>query len=66
MPGTFSTASCAPYRDDRADGYAHACPIPAELLERPALEVARAVAALPVTDGEIRAARAEHALQRTT
>jgi hypothetical protein len=70
---TFAVLMCAyagqvllgelpgPYRDDHARRYARACLIPAELLERPALDIARAARALRVPAHELHTARAEHA-----
>jgi hypothetical protein len=49
-----------PYRDEDARRYARACLVPAELLERPALDVARTAAALGLPASELHAARAEH------
>jgi hypothetical protein len=51
----------APYGDEDARRYARACLIPAELLDRPRLDDARAASALGVPAGELQAARAEHA-----
>jgi len=49
-----------PYCDEDARRFARACLIPAELLERPALNIARAAAALGVPAAELQAAQAEH------
>ena len=49
-----------PYTDADAGRYARACLIPAELLERPTLDVHRAAAALGVPASELQAARHEH------
>ena len=49
-----------PYSDADACSYARACLIPAELLERPELDVQRAAAALGVPAAELEAARHEH------
>jgi hypothetical protein len=49
-----------PYDHAEACRYARAVLIPEELLERPALDVDRAAAALGVPADELRAARAEH------
>lgn len=50
-----------PYRTRDAHRYARACPIPAELLERPELDVHRVARALEIPAGELLAADAEHA-----
>jgi hypothetical protein len=50
-----------PYRDDDARRYARACLIPAELLERPALDVDHTARALQVPADELRQARADRA-----
>jgi hypothetical protein len=49
-----------PYTDADAHRYARACLIPAELLERPTLDVQGAAVALGVPAGELEAARHEH------
>jgi hypothetical protein len=49
-----------PDTDEDARRYARACLIPAELLERPMLDVHRAAAALGGPVGELEAARHEH------
>ncbi len=46
-----------PYSEPRARRFAAACLIPAELAERPALDTARAAAALGVPERELRVAR---------
>ena len=52
-----------PYSDDDAIRYARRMLIPAELLERPALDVAAAAAWLTIPVDELRAAQAEHHAQ---
>lgn len=49
-----------PYCDQDARRYARACLIPAELLERPSLNITRAGVTLRVPAGELRAARRDH------
>jgi hypothetical protein len=49
-----------PYTDQDARRYTCACLIPAELLERPALDLQRAARGLRIPVGELRAARDEH------
>jgi hypothetical protein len=49
-----------PYRQDAARHFARASLIPAELLERDALDIARAATPLRVPTDELQAARTEH------
>lgn len=49
-----------PYSDMDACRYARACLVPAELLERPRLDIKRAARALRLPASELAAARAEH------
>ena len=49
-----------PYTDADARDYARACLIPAELLERPTLDVGNAAGALGVPADELQAAREQH------
>jgi hypothetical protein len=53
----------APYTDADAVRHARRALIPAELLERPALDIAAAAAWLTIPAEELRAARAEHHAQ---
>lgn len=51
-----------PYRTADARRYARACLTPAELLERPGLDLARAANALRIPIDELRAVRDDHRL----
>jgi hypothetical protein len=58
--------SDVPYRDDDARRFARGCLIPAELLERPVLDIERAAYGLRVPAHELRAARAAQGLLNRT